>query len=91
MCDYCGACVTICPADCIEVRENSIHIDNDDCIENTPHLVNIFKQYNCKKNCRVDFETYRVKSAPYFQTNPRSNEQLSFQSGAARQLLFLSN
>ena len=33
MCDYCGACVTICPADCIEVRENSIQIDNDDCID----------------------------------------------------------
>ena len=33
MCDYCGACVTVCPVDCIEVRENSIEIDNYDCID----------------------------------------------------------
>ena len=33
MCDYCGACVTVCPVDCIEVRESSIEIDNDDCID----------------------------------------------------------
>ena len=32
-CDYCGACITVCPADCIEVRENSIQIDYDDCID----------------------------------------------------------
>ena len=28
MCDYCGACVTVCPVDCIEVRESSIMIDH---------------------------------------------------------------
>ena len=27
-CDYCGACVTVCPVDCIEVRESSIMIDH---------------------------------------------------------------
>tara|TARA_B100001029_G_scaffold32252_1_gene24255 strand:- start:469 stop:648 length:180 start_codon:yes stop_codon:yes gene_type:complete len=32
-CDYCGACVTICPVDCIEVRESSINIDNKICID----------------------------------------------------------
>ena len=33
MCDYCGACGTVCPVDCIEVRESSIEIDNNDCID----------------------------------------------------------
>ena len=33
MCDYCGACVTICPVDCIEVRESSIMIDHPVCID----------------------------------------------------------
>ena len=33
MCDYCGACVTICPVDCIEVRESSIRIDHPVCID----------------------------------------------------------
>ncbi len=32
-CDYCGACVTVCPVDCIEVRENSIQIDDEICID----------------------------------------------------------
>ena len=32
-CDYCGACVTVCPADCIEVRESSIHIEHSICID----------------------------------------------------------
>ena len=32
-CDYCGACVTVCPVDCIEVREDLIRIDNKTCIE----------------------------------------------------------
>ena len=32
-CDYCGACITICPVDCIEVRESSINIDNKICID----------------------------------------------------------
>ena len=27
-CDFCGACITVCPADCIEVREYSIEIDD---------------------------------------------------------------
>ena len=33
MCDYCGACVTVCPVDCIEVRESSIMIDHPVCID----------------------------------------------------------
>ena len=33
MCDYCSACITICPVDCIEVREYSIQIDNILCID----------------------------------------------------------
>jgi len=32
-CDFCGACVTVCPVDCIEVRENSICIDDIICID----------------------------------------------------------
>ena len=32
-CDYCGACVTVCPVDCIEVREYSINIDHTICID----------------------------------------------------------
>ena len=32
-CDFCGACVTVCPVDCIEVRESSIAIDNVICID----------------------------------------------------------
>ena len=32
-CDYCGACVSVCPVDCIEGRENSIQIDNAICID----------------------------------------------------------
>tara|TARA_Y100000590_G_C15239568_1_gene833279 strand:- start:124 stop:303 length:180 start_codon:yes stop_codon:yes gene_type:complete len=32
-CDYCGACVTVCPVDCIGVREASIKIDHKICID----------------------------------------------------------
>ena len=32
-CDYCGACVSVCPVDCIDVREASINIDNAICID----------------------------------------------------------
>ena len=32
-CDFCGACVTVCPVDCIEVREASILIDHPICID----------------------------------------------------------
>ena len=32
-CDYCGACVSVCPVDCIDVRESSINIDNVTCID----------------------------------------------------------
>ncbi len=32
-CDYCGACVTVCPVDCIEVRETSININHPICID----------------------------------------------------------
>ena len=32
-CDFCGACITVCPVDCIEVREASIKIDAVVCID----------------------------------------------------------
>ena len=32
-CDFCGACISVCPPDCIEVRESNIKIDNDICID----------------------------------------------------------
>ena len=32
-CDYCSTCITVCPVDCIEVRESSIEIDEDTCID----------------------------------------------------------
>jgi len=33
ICDYCSACISICPVDCIEVREYSIVIDDEKCID----------------------------------------------------------
>jgi len=33
LCDYCGACISVCPVDCIEVREYSIQIDSILCID----------------------------------------------------------
>ena len=32
-CDFCGACVGVCPPDCIDVRESSIDIKHDICID----------------------------------------------------------
>ena len=32
-CDFCAACVTICPPACIEVRESSIEIIEEECID----------------------------------------------------------
>ena len=32
-CDFCGTCVTVCPPDCIEVREASITINHSLCID----------------------------------------------------------
>ena len=32
-CDFCGTCVTVCPVDCIEVREASISIEHSICID----------------------------------------------------------
>jgi len=32
-CDFCGACVSVCPVDCIEVAESSINIDHRLCID----------------------------------------------------------
>ena len=32
-CDYCSTCITVCPPDCIEVREYSISIDHNLCID----------------------------------------------------------
>ena len=31
-CDFCSACISVCPPDSIEVRESSIKID-DTCID----------------------------------------------------------
>ncbi len=33
LCDFCGTCVAVCPADCIEVREASISIEDESCID----------------------------------------------------------
>jgi len=33
ICDYCSACISVCPVDCIEVRESSIKIDDEICID----------------------------------------------------------
>ena len=30
-CDYCGACVAVCPVDCIELEESDIKIDDKIC------------------------------------------------------------
>ena len=32
-CDFCGACISVCPPDCIEVQEASITIEHDICID----------------------------------------------------------
>tara|TARA_B100000902_G_C27246781_1_gene883034 strand:- start:322 stop:495 length:174 start_codon:yes stop_codon:yes gene_type:complete len=32
-CDYCGSCVTVCPADCIELDHNEIGIEHPKCID----------------------------------------------------------
>ena len=32
-CDFCGTCVTVCPVDCIQVREASISIEHPICID----------------------------------------------------------
>ena len=31
LCDYCGACVAVCPVDCIELKEKEIEIDFEEC------------------------------------------------------------
>jgi len=32
-CDFCGACVSVCPPDCIEIQEANIFIDQQTCID----------------------------------------------------------
>mgnify|MGYP001989468519 FL=1 len=32
-CDYCSSCVSVCPVNCIEVKESSIEIDEKVCID----------------------------------------------------------
>ena len=32
-CDFCGACVAVCPVDCIELKEADISIDHNICID----------------------------------------------------------
>ncbi|RMF08226.1 MAG: 4Fe-4S dicluster domain-containing protein [Candidatus Neomarinimicrobiota bacterium] len=32
-CDFCGACVSVCPPDCIELTEADIDIDHEECID----------------------------------------------------------
>lgn len=31
LCDFCGACVAVCPVDCIELKESEITIDSEIC------------------------------------------------------------
>ena len=33
LCDFCGTCVSICPVDCISVREADISIEHSICID----------------------------------------------------------
>ncbi len=32
LCDLCGTCVGVCPADCISMSDTTLDIDNDACI-----------------------------------------------------------
>ena len=32
-CDFCGACVSVCPVDCIELNEADISIVHEICID----------------------------------------------------------
>ena len=32
-CDYCAACIAVCPPDCITVKENDLVVDNDQKID----------------------------------------------------------
>ncbi len=32
-CDFCGACVSVCPVDCIELNEADISIIHEICID----------------------------------------------------------
>jgi ferredoxin len=32
-CDFCGACVAVCPPDCIELKEADITIEHEICID----------------------------------------------------------
>ncbi len=32
-CDFCGTCVSVCPVDCIELRETVIKIDQNVCTD----------------------------------------------------------
>ena len=32
-CDFCAACITVCPPDCITVKESDLIIDHDLCID----------------------------------------------------------
>lgn len=32
-CDFCGACVAVCPVNCIDLFEKDIEIDRDICID----------------------------------------------------------
>ena len=33
ICDYCSACIAVCPPDCIEVEENDLTIEHLICID----------------------------------------------------------
>ena len=32
-CDYCSACIAVCPPDCIEVTEKDLIVDHSLCID----------------------------------------------------------
>ena len=33
LCDYCAACITVCPPDCIEVTEKDLVVTQSICID----------------------------------------------------------
>tara|TARA_Y100001970_G_C13850196_1_gene658904 strand:- start:469 stop:642 length:174 start_codon:yes stop_codon:yes gene_type:complete len=33
VCDFCSACISVCPPDCITVKENDLIVDQDVCIK----------------------------------------------------------
>ncbi len=49
-CDFCGACVAVCPVDCIELMEYRLSIDDDVCT----------RCMNCVYSCPVEALVFRA-------------------------------